>query len=262
MDWSKRLESQFERRHVPCGGGRYLLTYSGGEGKETLVFLHGAASSWWSFRHQYRHLVGEYRIVAPNFRGHGGTPWTETEQLEDFYADICQWFVSMDFPEPVTIVSHSLGGYLGARYASEHSSRVRRLVLMNSCGNFEWGFARAFLEYCWPGADLVRRLLPGLVSVNSYMAGCLAKVIFPQWNCWDIYPKLTMPTLIIFGTFDPLFSLKQGRRMAALIPNSHFEILPCSGHNPQLDHAREVNRLVRDFLKAPSAPYYRSVSLY
>ncbi|MGM9992838.1 MAG: alpha/beta fold hydrolase [Candidatus Bruticola sp.] len=246
MDNFEQLREKFTNRKVDCGAGRYLLTFEMGQG-QTAVFIHGAASSWWSFRYQYQKLSSHYRIVAPNLRGHGGTPWYETESIEEFYQDICLWFKNMNFSSPVLLVGHSLGGYLSARYASDYPEQVARLVLMSTCGNFEKGAVRFFLENCWAGADAVHRLFPWLVAINSHLAGCLARVVFSQWNCWDAYPKIVAPTLLVLGTFDPLFSLKQGKRMQKLIPNARLKIVACGGHNPQIDHGSEVASLIQKF---------------
>ncbi len=242
------IQEQFKARKVACSKGHYLLTYETGSG-HTVVFLHGAASSWLSFKSQYQILASKYRLVAPNLRGHGGTPWQETEKIDEFYDDICAWFKEMDFVEPVILVGHSLGGYLSARYAADYPDKVARLVLISTCGSFEPGAVLFFLKTCWAGADAVHKFFPWLVNISSQMAGCLSKVVFSQWNCWDVYPKIKAPSLIIFGTFDPLFSLKQGYRVKELIPKASIKIVTCGGHNPQIDHGHEVGTLINQFLE-------------
>lgn len=42
--------------------------------------------------------------------------------------------------------------------------------------------------------------------------------------------KLTMPSLIIHGDYDPVFSLEHGKQLADIIPNSHFEMIEKMGH--------------------------------
>lgn len=247
MDDINYLQEKFTKHKVSCGEERYLLTFEAGSGR-TIVFLHGAASSWLSFKSQYQTLVSHYRIVAPNLRGHGGTPWHDTKAIDEFYTDICAWFEKMNFSEPIILVGHSLGGYLSARYAADHPDKVERLVLISTCGSFEPGAVLFFLKTCWAGADAVHRFFPWLVNISSQMAGCLSKVVFSQWNCWHIYPKIKAPSLIIFGTFDPLFSLKQGYRVKELIPDASIKIVTCGGHNPQIDHGEEVSELICKFL--------------
>ncbi len=248
MYYGDNIQDQFKVRKVACGEGRYLLTYETGQGP-TVVFLHGAASSWLSFKSQYQILAPHYRLVAPNLRGHGGTPWQDTENIDEFYDDICAWFQEMDFAKPVILIGHSLGGYLSARYTAANPDKVARLVLISSSGSFEPGAVLLFLKTCWAGADAVHKFFPWLVNISSKMAGCLSKVVFSQWNCWDSYSQIQAPALIIFGTFDPLFSLKQAYRVKELIPQASIKIVTCGGHNPQIDHGQEVGQLISHFLE-------------
>lgn len=240
------LQKDFVRSEILCAKDRYLVTYERGEGKN-VVFLHGGASWWWSFRYQYMYLKDKIKIIAPNLRGHGGSPWKDTDRLEDFYLDLQEWFKNKDFQEPVMIVGHSLGGYLAVRYAVDNPQNVSKLVLISTSGSIRKGLARLFLETCWPAADIARRLLPFAVGLSSEMAGKLAKVIFPQWNCWDLYSQLNIPTLVLLGLFDPLISRNYGKRMLSLIPNSQLKFF-FSGHNPQVSCGIQVARIIENFV--------------
>jgi pimeloyl-ACP methyl ester carboxylesterase len=42
--------------------------------------------------------------------------------------------------------------------------------------------------------------------------------------------KLSLPTLVIHGDYDPAFPLEHGKQLAALIPNSRLEIIEKMGH--------------------------------
>ena len=240
------LKDSFIRNEVFCAQDRYLATYEKGRGK-TVVFLHGGASWWWSFRYQYRYLGDKFKIIAPNLRGHGDSPWKDTDRLEDFYVDLQEWFKNEDFQEPVTIVGHSLGGYLAVRYTVDNPQKVSKLILISTSGSIKKGVSRFILETCWPVADIARRLFPRAVGLSSEMAGKLAKVIFPQWNCWELYSSLKVPTLVMLGLFDPLINFTCGFKIHSLIPNSQLQFF-FSGHNPQVSCGVEVAKSIENFV--------------
>jgi pimeloyl-ACP methyl ester carboxylesterase len=78
------------------------------------------------------HLVAGNRVVVPDLPGHGrsGVPANRldaaavVEWLRDLIAGTCA--------EPPTLVGHSLGGGIAARFAAEHGDEVGRIVLVDS----------------------------------------------------------------------------------------------------------------------------------
>src|SRR5690606_33719393 len=47
-----------------------------------------------------------------------------------------------------------------------------------------------------------------------------------------LLPRITCPSLVVWGELDPLVPLAHGRRMAALIPGARFVVLRDAAHNP------------------------------
>jgi pimeloyl-ACP methyl ester carboxylesterase len=56
------------------------------------------------------------------------------------------------------------------------------------------------------------------------------------------------PTLVIWGERDNLIPLSVGERLSNDLPQSHLAIVEGAGHNPYLDRAEVVTKLVVDFL--------------
>jgi pimeloyl-ACP methyl ester carboxylesterase len=67
-------------------------------------------------------------------------------------------------------------------------------------------------------------------------------------NVWDLLPRVTVPTLIIHGTRDPIVTYNHGRRFAEALPNARLVTFDGGGHSVVGREAVKVNRLVRDFV--------------
>jgi len=52
--------------------------------------------------------------------------------------------------------------------------------------------------------------------------------------------RIAVPTLIIHGTRDRVVPIRDGRRLAALIPHAAFHELRGAGHVPYITHAEDV----------------------
>ncbi len=84
--------------------------------KPPILLLHALAchSGWWKWVSPY--LEKEYYLVAPDFRGHGQSPWADRYGFDDYAGDIEE--LARNFHRPYTIVGHSMGGYVGLKVAS------------------------------------------------------------------------------------------------------------------------------------------------
>jgi pimeloyl-ACP methyl ester carboxylesterase len=63
-------------------------------------------------------------------------------------------------------------------------------------------------------------------------------------------PKLTAPTLFLWGDEDPMGPPTLGEEMAALMPNAQVTVVRNAGHLPWLDHPDFCAEQIRSFLRA------------
>lgn len=57
--------------------------------QEPLLLLHGNGQDGSFFRHQIEHFSRSYRVIAPDTRGHGHSPWgTRPFTIEQFSRDL------------------------------------------------------------------------------------------------------------------------------------------------------------------------------
>ena len=61
-----------------------------------------------------------------------------------------------------------------------------------------------------------------------------------------------MPVLILWGEYDTVVPIADGRRLAQLLPNARFEMIARSWHRPHVERPGETATAIRGFLRALS----------
>ena len=107
----------------------------GNEGAPPLLLVHGGRDHCRNWDWMARALRGDWRILAPDLRGHGDSQWNVggTYRMSDYVYDIAQ-LVHQTMEGPVSIIGHSLGGMIALRYAGLYPDKVRRLIAIEGMG--------------------------------------------------------------------------------------------------------------------------------
>jgi pimeloyl-ACP methyl ester carboxylesterase len=98
--------------------------------------LHGWMDVSASFQFLVDAMQGNWRIVAPDWRGFGLTdrPAADCYWFPDYLADLDELLRQMAGEAPVDLVAHSMGGNVAMLYAGTRPERVRRLVNLEGVG--------------------------------------------------------------------------------------------------------------------------------
>jgi pimeloyl-ACP methyl ester carboxylesterase len=122
-------------RHYSSQGLKLHYADWGNEGAPVLLLVHGLKdhSRCWDWTAQA--LRRDWHVIAPDLRGHGDSQWSaDGAYLHPFHVfDIADLIDTLG-TVPITIVGHSFGGNVCARYASVFPDRVRKLALIDSLG--------------------------------------------------------------------------------------------------------------------------------
>lgn len=108
-----------------------LHTYRFGspDGPEILA-LHGLTGHGRRWEALAREHLPDARIIAPDLRGHGRSPWTPPWSIESHVTDLLG-VLDAEATGPVLLVGHSYGGALALHLAARAPERVRGLVLLD-----------------------------------------------------------------------------------------------------------------------------------
>jgi pimeloyl-ACP methyl ester carboxylesterase len=96
------------------------------------VLVHGIASSAATFERLIPLIEAGHRCISIDLLGFGESPVPEdaTYTIEEHVAALDRTIDSLRLREPFTLVGHSLGALLAARYAVQHRREVASLVLV------------------------------------------------------------------------------------------------------------------------------------
>lgn len=187
--------------------------------------------------------------------------------------------------ENVDMVGSSWGGAI-AMFVAAQSRRVRSLVLaapVNPWSDFGAGRIRflkgrlgaALLRMAWPFSRPVhrivvermygdpRRIPAGTIEGYSSLAMRPGKVhsILNTLRSWEddvnalskAIPRITVPSLLIWGTRDGAVDLRSAEQLKRALPARELKLIDGAGHLPFEETPDEFNRLVLDFVERTRA---------
>ena len=99
----------------------------------SVVFLHGLASTSATFDLVVPLLTPTHRVISLDLLGFGGSPApsTATYTLEEHVAAVESTLRSLKISGRITLVGHSLGSLIAARYAARNPSLLSHLILVS-----------------------------------------------------------------------------------------------------------------------------------
>ena len=232
-----------------------------GEG-DPLVFLHGAGTV--TGFDSLLPLAERFKLIVPFHPGFGpSADDTTVDDIHDYRRHYLDLFDELGLEE-VALAGHSLGGWLAANFAADHTDRVTRLVLAAPWGmRVEDHPTTDFLAI--PGDQLA----PYLTADLSVFEGHVPMPPTPEFLA-DRYREttsaarlcgrapttssftagctgVTMPTLLLWGDADRLIPVEQAPVWAKLIPGAEVKTLPGVGHL-MFDESREAVDAVGSFV--------------
>lgn len=101
---------------------------------EVLFLIHGfcGSSAYWS--RVVPLLANQYRVIAIDLPGHGESEVQGNVNQIDDYADFIHQFLDSLEVDKVTMLGHSLGGYITLAFAEKYSERLNGFSLIHSTG--------------------------------------------------------------------------------------------------------------------------------
>jgi len=233
------------------GSGQPFLLLHGGAGPQS---VSGFAEKF-AAAHQVRMLV-------PTHPGFGGTARPEAltgiPALAALYGALLDQLDVAD----VTVIGNSFGGWITAEIALLQSPRVSGIVLIDAVGievpghpvadffglTMDEVFTRSFHNPA-PFRIDPAALPPAAQAVAAGNRASIAAYAGTSMSDPDLAGRLgtlEIPTLVLWGQSDQIADVDYGRAYAAAIPMARFQLLPDTGHSPQLETPDQVIHAIWD----------------
>jgi pimeloyl-ACP methyl ester carboxylesterase len=258
-----------------------------------VVLIHGITSTSEVWADVMAGLAERYTVVAPDLLGHGRSAKPRGDYSLGAYASGGRDLLGLLGFESGTVVGHSLGGGIALQFAYQFPEYCERLALISSGGlgkevhpllraaalpgaefvlpliTRDWAIATgsaagAFLDRIGlqTGPDIVEaargyasladrgareaflHTLRAVIDLNGQRVSATDR----------LYLAERMPTLLIWGTDDPIIPIEHGRAAVKRIPASRLVEIPGSGHWPQLDAPRRLVTELIEFIET-TEPY-------
>ena len=257
-------------------------TYGQGD---TVIFLHGLGGSLYTWRHLVGPLAPHYRLILFDLKGAGESPKPYDGKYSMFdQADLIYRFILQNDLQQVTLVGHSFGGgvalLVALKLTQKEPARLSRLILLDTIAYPQKlpGVIRMLRMPVlgWLGLHLipdrtkVYSMMESLYyddskispeDVEAYAAPLAlpgakhalretARQIIPD-NIDEItgmYPRINVPTLIIWGQEDKIIPLENGVRLHKALKNSRLVVIERCGHDPPDEKPEEVMKVIGEFL--------------
>ncbi len=253
----------------------YELTGSG----RCLTLIHGAGGNLNSWYNQVPAFSRRYQVLTYDVRGHGQTELPEGELTTELWVeDLYTLLKALNISETI-LLGHSMGGGIALRFTLTHPEKVKALILSSSGGG---GAPRRSEEEMHQmaarrqaqieaikkeGMEAVvkdrisRTFSPGFAEKNPETVERYKSVLLQndpkgylrvmQRMMRPTTPpdlsKITCPTLIIAGEYDPYSGPVAAKATQESIRGSQLKVFP-TGHPTALEQPREYNETVLRFL--------------
>jgi len=255
--------ADFTRRTLKINGIDTVVLEAGSGAP--LVYLHGAGTvTGFDFARAWSR---KYRVVIPYHPGFGASADDAAiDDVHDYVLHYLELFDALELPQ-FRLVGQSMGGYIAAKFAVEHGARVEKLVLVCPIGipvppglptvNFLEVPPEKLPELLAYDPNTVVKHLPSGAPSPEFIAERIkeattaGRVLGGGKRTFDdklprYLHRLTMPTLLVWGSEDKLTPTAQHKTWAKALPNAKVRLFEKAGHLV-LDEAADAVEAIAAF---------------
>src|SRR5688572_17969169 len=256
--------------------------------RQHLLFIHGLGSSADRWLDIPDALSLYFHTLAIDLPGFGGSdkPSDMNYTIEAFSEMVRQFMDKIRITEEdrgnnrartITLVGHSLGGYIASRIAAaDNSNFLDKLVLVDSSGNLEkpTPLLQQYLDAAMnPSKEKVRKVFEQMVANPLLVSDVLVQGFIDRINKpnskyafesslrnsantqigignLNKIGEKGIPTLIIWGMYDKVIPTQHAQIFRQSIKDSSITIIPRTGHAPFTEKPALVCEHLHRFLTA------------
>ena len=250
-------------KNIKINGLKFHYTVQGSG--SPIILMHGWGCNLTTLASIEKGAVENHTVYNVDFPGFGESQEpTEVWGVEK-YTQLIEEFVKLKNIENPILLGHSFGGRVGILYSSRN--QIKKLILVDAAGvkprrslkyyfkvyTYKMGKRLMPLIYGKDGAQKrieemrAKRGSSDYNNASPMMRAILSKVVNEDLK--HCMPKITAPTLLIWGENDTATPLRDAQIMEKLIPDAGLVSFPGCGHYSFLDNPIQFAAVLRSFIK-------------
>ena len=237
-----------------------------------LVIAHGLYGSGRNWGVIAKRLSDTRRVITPDMRNHGHSPFQPTQSYEDMADDLAELINHIG--GPVDLCGHSMGGKAAMVMALRHPELLRRLIVADiapvpythSQSHHIAAMRAVDLENLTRRSEAAEQL--GAQGVEPALQSFFTQSLDVAGKRWrlnldvleaemdkiigfpDVSGQFAGPTLFLTGADSTYVRREDRDHIKSLFPAARFAKLPGAGHWLHADKPREFEAALRTYLDA------------
>lgn len=260
-----------EKKQVTCQGIP-IQYFMAGKGRPVML-LHGFGEDARIWHHLVNELKNNYLLITPNIPGSGGTSYVDKEgvTLED-YADILHEILLKENIHTITLLGHSMGGYITMAMAEKHPAKLDAIGLIHSSSYADDAEKKnirkkgiAFIQQ-YGAPAFIKTTIPALFkdvnkskddiqwlteNTKDFKDAPVIQYYSAMMNRPDrsyLLSQFEKPVLFLLGQYDKVVPINDGIDQAQMPALSFVHILKDSAHMGMLEEKEKTYQIVKSFL--------------
>lgn len=266
-----RVQPDVEVRRISLPTGVTLeFADRGASAAKVVMMLHGYTDSRQSFDRLVPLLPAEFRLIAVDLRGHGGSSRPgHGYSIGAMASDIVALIAALGLND-VTLVGHSMGSFVAREVARRLPSRVTGLILIGSApivrnavtvglraevqrlgDSIPEAFVRAF-QLGTVSRPLPERFLGEVIEASRRTPAFVWREALDGQLAWDDRDRLgnmMLPVLLLWGSEDAIFPAPERTGLFRRLRMAEARVYAGVGHAPHWEVPDLVASDIRDFLR-------------
>jgi len=242
----------------------YTRTGSG----PALVIVHGVGGHKEDWAGVAAAFADRNTVYAVDMLGFGGSS-RDAELTIPAQAAAIDALLTAEGVTSADLIGNSVGGWVTATFAATYPAKTGKLVVVDPAGFAAMFEGEAPVNLFPDNLDQMKALLAhvlasdfahtdgfatqALAALETNGERVLAPRLFPALiaspKLEEVMPKITAPTLVIWGEEDKLFPVALAPYIGSLTPGAVVQTIPAASHFPQVDQPEAFIAAVSAFLR-------------
>ena len=236
-------------------------------GGNPVILLHGWLATLETMRPLANNLSQNFKVYLVDVIGFGKSDLPERPLKSDDFGNFLKEFVDKLNIENPILIGHSNGGRTIINAVGRGLVKAKKVVLIDSAGikpkrKLSYYLKISFYKF----GKFLLNLLPNTQSIKNFREKLRNKVgsqdykasanvlketlkIIVNEDMTYLLPKISVPTLLFWGSLDTATPISDAKKMEKLIPDCGLIEYAGSTHFSYLENINNVNTVLNEFLK-------------